>query len=212
MTADGPSIGRPGADCGRHRLFDDLDATRTGKFGRILDRAFLDARDLGRHADNHAWLRFDDGGPPRAVFHHFLDEVRKHRFGHFEIGNNAVTQWTNRLNVRRRFAEHLTGLLTDGEDFPGVHVFCDDGRLAQNDALALDMHEHVGRAKIDADIQTSNSRNLLVRGGEDDHPAAVLTRGYSRVSKIPAGSTSGVMPLLRCTWPPSAESNSSNRS
>ena len=35
----------------------------------------------------------------------------------------------------------------------GVHVFRDDRRLAQNDAFALDVHEHVGRAEIDPDVQ-----------------------------------------------------------
>ena len=55
-------------------------------------------------------------------------------------------------------------------------------------------------------------QSAVGESGNGDQPAAELTRGYSRVSKNPAGSTSGVMPLLRCTWPPSSESSSSSRS
>jgi hypothetical protein len=40
----------------------------------------------------------------------------------------------------------LTRLLADGKGFVRPDVFGDDGRLAQNDAFALDVDQYVGGA------------------------------------------------------------------
>ncbi len=57
--------------------------------------------------------------------------------------------------MRGRLTEHLARLLADGKHAAGVYVFGDDGGLAQHDALTLDEDQHVGRAKVDPDIQAN---------------------------------------------------------
>ena len=100
MLPDGPSIGKPGADRGRHRLFDDVDDLRAGELGRIAHGAFFDRRDLGRHADHDRRLRAGTSvDHHERCFHHLLDEVGEHRFGDFEVGDDAVAQRPDRLDV-----------------------------------------------------------------------------------------------------------------
>src|SRR3979490_1106195 len=87
-----------GADRRRHRLLDQENPPGAGAFRRFLDRAPLDGRPAGRHADDD--LRA--GGAAPGV--HFADEMLDHFFRHFEIGDDAIAQWPDRLNVARRSA------------------------------------------------------------------------------------------------------------
>ena len=48
--------------------------------------------------------------------------------------------------------EHLLGFLADGFHFTGVLVDGDDGRLVDDDALALGEDQCIGRAEIDGQI------------------------------------------------------------
>ncbi len=61
--------------------------------------------------------------------------------------------------MRRRLAEHLPRFFTDGQRSAVVHILCHNGRLAQYDALPLYVHEHVGRAQIDPNVQLKSSRS-----------------------------------------------------
>jgi hypothetical protein len=50
----------------------------------------------------------------------FLDEVAQHRFGDFEVSDDAVLHRTNRDDVAGRAAEHLLRFLADSEDLLGT--------------------------------------------------------------------------------------------
>ena len=55
-----------------------------------------------------------------------------------------------------RAPDHLAGILADGPD-AAIVVDGDDGRLLDDDALALDVDEDVGRAEINADIHAERA-------------------------------------------------------
>jgi hypothetical protein len=106
---------KAGADRRGHRLFDDLDAARARELRGVAHGALFDARDFGRHADDDRRFRMEQRIEERAVLRHLFDEVVEHRFGHFEVGDDAVAQRPDGLNVARRAPEHLPRLFADGE-------------------------------------------------------------------------------------------------
>src|SRR5690606_40543421 len=76
----------------------------------LLARALLDLG--GPEGDTNDDARLHQ----RAAVVRTRDEVAKHRFGDFEVRDDAVTQGANRLDVPRRAAEHVLGLAADGQD------------------------------------------------------------------------------------------------
>ena len=92
------------------------------------------------------------GRGTHAAVVHLRDEMPQHRLGHFEVGDDAVLQRTDGDDIGRRAAEHAFRLVADGEHFVRAGLHRHDRRLAQDDALILDVDERVGRAEIDADV------------------------------------------------------------
>src|SRR4029077_7348941 len=116
-----------------------------GLIPRFFDRALFDTRDPGRNTDHDPRFR-----PPPAV--HAMDEVADHLLRHVEVGDDAVLQRTNRLDVPGGPSDHPLRLVADGEDVTGVLVDRDDGRLVQDDALAPDVDERVRRAEVNSHV------------------------------------------------------------
>src|SRR5205814_1149139 len=117
--------------------------------GALLDRALLDLGDAEGDADDDARLH------QRAAVVRARDEVPEHRLGDLEVGDDPVAQRAHRADVPRGAAEHLLGLAPDGEDLVAaarVALDGDDGRLAGDDALALDVDERVYGPEIDRQI------------------------------------------------------------
>ncbi len=112
-----------GADGSGRRLFDEIDLARPGLESGVLDRAFFDLGDLGRH-------RNDDPRPheERAAVR-LADEVLEHLLGDLEVGDHAVLHRSNGLDVARCLAQHLLGLGADRFDPVGDPVDGDDRRL-----------------------------------------------------------------------------------
>ena len=95
MLPVGSCTGRPGADGGGHGLLDDVGGLAgAGVLGGLLHGALLDAGDARRDADDHARL------DPAAVVH-LLDEVAEHLLADLEVGDDAVLQRPDGLDVRR---------------------------------------------------------------------------------------------------------------
>ena len=109
MLPLGSVIGQPGADGGGHGLFDQVDLARAGALGALLHGALLDLGDAERHADDDA--RLDQG----AAVVRPGDEVAQHRLGDLEVGDHAVAQRPDGLDVAGRAAEHFLGLAADGQ-------------------------------------------------------------------------------------------------
>ena len=55
----------------------------------------------------------------------FLNELAKHSFGDFEVGDDAVAHRANGPDIAVRASEHFPGLVADRDDALGVAVdFC----------------------------------------------------------------------------------------
>ena len=90
---------------------------------------------------------------PRRLMH-LADEMLDHLLRHLEVGDHAVAQRADGLDVARGAAEHLLGLLADGEH----HLLAPDIRdgdypgLVQHDPAAFDVDEGIGRAEVDGHV------------------------------------------------------------
>src|SRR5450631_2421641 len=151
MLPEGPSTGKPApmaAAIGSSMMSTErapasFAAARTARSSTDVISAGtqMTTEGLGRKIDQK-----------RAVLHHFLDEIAQHRFGHLEVGDDAVAHWPDRLNMRGRLAQHLTSFLTHGEDFVGADVYRNHGRLAQNDPFPLHVDQYVRGAEVNPDV------------------------------------------------------------
>ena len=146
MLPVGSDTGRPGADGRGHGLLDDVGRLAgAGVLGRLLHGPLLDPGDARRHADDHAGLH-----PPAAV--HLVDEVAQHLLADLEVGDDAVLQRPDGLDVRRRAADHALGLEADGERAAVAHVDGHDRRLVEHDAVAAHVDQRVGGTEVDRHV------------------------------------------------------------
>ena len=83
---------------------------------------------------------------------HFRDEMPEHRFGDFEVRDDAIFQRPHRDDIRRRATEHPFRFVPDGENFVRACLHRHDRRFTQNYALVFDVNECVRRAEVDADV------------------------------------------------------------
>ena len=107
------------------------------------------------HADHHARLH-----PPALV--HLVDEVAQHLLADLEVGDDAVLQRPDGLDVARRAADHALGLEPDGERASVLHVDRDDRGLVEHDAAPADVDERVGGPEIDRHVAAHDGRETLV--------------------------------------------------
>ena len=98
---------QPGADRGRHRLLDDVNAAGPGLVPGFLHRALLHAGDPAGHSHHQP----RPGKVPALV--HRLDEVAQHPLGDIEVGDDTVLQRPDRHDVPRRPADHPFRLAAD---------------------------------------------------------------------------------------------------
>src|SRR5205823_11446007 len=96
-----------GADRRRHWFLDQKNPPGACAFRRFLDRPPLYRSRARRHADN------DLGRGEAAPVVHLADEMLDHFLRHLEIGDDAIAQRTDRLNIARGAAEHQFCLLAD---------------------------------------------------------------------------------------------------
>src|SRR5271165_4417012 len=97
---------------------------------------------------------------------HLADEMLDHFFRHLKVGNDAVAQRSDRLNVARGAAEHQLCFFADGEDLFSAADAGDryHGWLVQHDPPAFHVDQSVCGAEIDRHIgreQTQHSSNHL---------------------------------------------------
>ena len=76
----------------------------------------------------------------------------EHRFGHFEVGDDAIFQRPHGDDVRRRAPEHALRFVAHREDFGGAGLHRDDRWLAQDDSLVFDVNERIRGPEVDSDI------------------------------------------------------------
>src|SRR5207249_11095928 len=141
--------GQPGADRGRHRLFDEVDLARTSGLGRLAHRPLLHLGDAERHAD-------DDARPDeRLPVVDLLDEVAEHRLVDLEVGDDAVFERPDGDDVAGRAAEHFLRLGADGQHLAAalrLLLHRHHRGLVADDALPLHVDEGVRRAEVDGEV------------------------------------------------------------
>ena len=101
-----------------------------------------------------------------------LDEVAEHLLGDVEVGDHAVLQRADRLDVARGAADHALGLGADGQDRAGQRVDRDDGGLVEHDASSAYVDERVRGPEVDRHVATKEPQNPFCtlgfgRGDED---------------------------------------------
>ena len=140
------------ADCGRHRLGEQMHFLGARMFGGITHGALFHLRDARRNGD-------DD--PPRRhpADADLLDEFAQHPLGDLEVGDDAVPHWPDGPDVTMRSPEHLLRLVSDGDDALRVPVERDDRRLVEDDAFSPHPDDRVGGPQIDGEVGREKAKN-----------------------------------------------------
>ncbi len=197
-VAGGLLHGEAGTDGRGHGLLDDVGGLAgAGVLGGLLHGPLLHAGDARGDADHHAGL-----GEAAAV--HLVDEVAEHLLAHLEVGDDAVLQRPDGLDVARRAPDHALGLEADRHGAPVADVDRDDRRLVEHDAVTAHVHEGVGSAEVDGHVAAQRQR--VVRRHGAPHGRARGHDGRSlpgRSGERPAASRRAVSPARgrRCRSP-----------
>ena len=116
-------------------------------FGRIAHGADLHVGRTRRNADHHP----ERGGEQAARGLDLLDHPAQHQFGGIEVGDHAVLERPDRLDVRIGLLVHLARLMADGHEFARMHVERHDRRFVHDD-LAVVNYQRVGRPEVDGQL------------------------------------------------------------
>ena len=89
---------------------------------------------------------------------HALDEVAQHLLADVEVGDHAVLERPDRLDVTRRAADHALGFDADRERATVARVDRDDRRLVEHDAAPAHVDERVGSPQVDRHVAADDTR------------------------------------------------------
>ena len=142
------------ADGRGHGLLDDVRLSCPGVLRRLHDRTLLDARDARRHADHHARL-----GESTLV--DAVDEVAQHLLADLEVGDDAIFEGPNRLNVARGPPDHPLGLRSYCQRPTILDVHGDHRGLVQDDAATADIDQRVRRSEVDGHVSTQQEEAVV---------------------------------------------------
>ena len=140
---DGLGHRHPRADRGRHRLLDQIHLARARIRRRVADRTPLHLGRSARHADH------DLGVATELAAVHLLDEVVDHLLGDIDVGDHAVAQWPDRLDIARRAAHHHFRVIADrAHDLLAAHrLNRNHARLVQHDAATANIRPACSRCR-----------------------------------------------------------------
>ena len=130
-----------------HRFVDHVDFAASGVLGRIAHGTYLDVGRSRWDADHHP----QRGGEKAARGLDFLDHAAQHQLRGIEIGDHAVLQRPDRLDVRVGLFVHLARLVADGDHLARMHVEGHDRRFVDNDLAVID-YQRVGRSEVDGQL------------------------------------------------------------
>ena len=148
----------PDPDGSGHRLLDQVHLAGSGMHGGVLHGTLLNLGNATRDSDH------DAGSHEPTLTAGLGDEVAQHRLGNFKVGDDSILQGAYRGDVAGRASQHPFGLFTDGKNLGGAGLDRNNGRLAQDDAVILDIDQRVGGAEIDADIAGEKTENFFEHG------------------------------------------------
>ncbi len=169
-------------DGGRHRLLDCVGPPSTSVIGRLFDRPPLHAGDAGRDTN-------DDAGPGPAALVNLLNEIAQHLLGDVEVGDDAVPQRSNRLDVGGGAADHALGLHPHGQRPVGLGVDGYHRGLIEDDALTAHIHQRVGGAQVNGHVPASKRKQRVSHGSLTCQRAASVPEAcFSRYLDFAASS------------------------
>ena len=149
---------QPGADRGGQRFLDQLHRHRARVRRRIADRAAFDHRRSRRHTDHDIAALTQPARPTQRL----VDEMFDHLFGDVDVGDDAVAQRPDRLNIARRLAHHQLGLVANDLDAPHpvARFQRDDRGFVQDDALVADIDDGVHGPQIDGHVMRGRTEPI----------------------------------------------------
>jgi hypothetical protein len=85
---------------------------------------------------------------------HLVDEVLDHLFCYVDVGDHAVAERSDRLDVRGRLTHHELGVGADSQNLGNAITCFDrhDGRLVENHTAMGGEDDRVHRAQIDRHV------------------------------------------------------------
>jgi hypothetical protein len=140
--ADGLRDRKLGTDRRGERLLDQVGARGAGVDRRLLDGGALDLGNTARDADHHVRA-------PTPAGRRLADEVTQHLLRRLEVRDHAVAKRARRADVRRRAADHASGVLAERLHVAGSLVDRDHRRLEDDDPAAALVDDRVGGTQVD---------------------------------------------------------------
>ena len=127
----------------RNRLFDEVRLFRARLRRGIDNGALLDLRYPRRYTDNNA--RLEKHGSARAPY-----EILYHSESDLILAYNTVPERSYSDYIARSPSEHLLCFPSDLQYPVSVFIYCNHGRLPQNDAFAFHINKHRRCSEVDS--------------------------------------------------------------
>ncbi len=123
--------------------------------------SWMARRSTAVEPDGHADDDLRPGERP-AVVMHLADEMLDHLFRDLEIGDHAVAQGADCLDISRGAAQHQLGFVADSQNvfFAAIVGDGDDGGFVEDDSTAFDVHKRVRRPQVDRHIGREHAHQL----------------------------------------------------
>ena len=112
-------------------MFDQINFAGSRAVGGVLYGALFDRRNFTGHTDDDARVH------QHAAVVRFLNKIRQHFFGDFEVRDDAVFHGLDGHDVSGSPAEHLFCFATDRYNLAAILVDRHDGGLVDHDAFAV---------------------------------------------------------------------------
>ena len=128
-----------------HGLFDQINFARAGVSCGIFYRTFFNFGNAGGNSDDHP-------GSNELAMMNLLDEMPQHRFGDFEIGDDAVFHRPNGYDISGGASKHPLGFLADRQHVSRASLDRDNGRFSQDNSLVTDVYQGICSPEINTDI------------------------------------------------------------
>ena len=109
-------------------------------------------RTLLYHGDTGGNANHDPGTENDPPTDDSLNEIPEHLLGNIIIGNYAVSQGANSLDIARRTANHPLCFLAHSEDFLCITIYGDDRRLPKDYTFTANINQYIRSTQIYADI------------------------------------------------------------
>ena len=152
-AANGFCHRKPHADSGGHGFLNELNPDGARFVSGFFDGMALHLGNAGRVSDE------DTRPAETTALAGAFDKVAQHVVRHLEVGDNAFLERTDSHHAAGGTPHHALGFLAHGLHLVTLHG--NNGRLAQHNALVLNVDQGVGCAQVDPDIVREKTGDFL---------------------------------------------------